>query len=420
MRFCELLLDPVHRNEILDVSLPRRTFLSVVPAGISAALLPACSAEGERSSTSADSGNRGSLSTPNSTGEGFTPNTDPPAIHQFFMPAEEAEHERTWMCWPSNEDIWGDGLEEVQNNIAEIARAIAAFEPVTMLVRPEEMEAVADLLGEEIELLEAPVDDLWARDTLPAFLITAPGDPRPGMAAGRVRFNGWGGKQTHDGDATLAELLATHLDIPLHDWGLVGEGGGFEVDGAGTVLAAESSWVNDNRNPGKTRDEIEAGLLSLLGADRMIWVDGLAGHDITDGHIDTLARFASETTIVVDAPAFPEEDNVWVDLAARTKELIEAAVTSDGEPYEVIEITQPGEPRGTSDGFLASYMNYYVCNGAVIAPEFGDEAADAAARELLAELFPDREVVQINIDGLAAGGGGIHCATQQQPKLRGE
>ena len=293
------------------------------------------------------------------------------------MPAEEAEHERTWMCWPSNEDIWGDGLEEVQNNIAEIARAIAAFEPVTMLVRPEEMEAGADLLGEEIELLEAPVDDLWARDTLPAFLITAPGDPQPGMAAGRVRFNGWGGKQTHDGDATLAELLATHLDIPLHDWGLVGEGGGFEVDGAGTVLAAESSWVNDNRNPGKTRDEIEAGLLSLLGADRMIWVDGLAGHDITDGHIDTLARFASETTIVVDAPAFPEEDNVWVDLAARTKELIEAAVTSDGEPYEVIEITQPGEPRGTSDGFLASYMNYYVCNGAVIAPEFGDEAADA-------------------------------------------
>lgn len=149
----------------------------------------------------------------------------------------------------------------------------------------------------------------------------------------------------------------------------------------------------------------------------MIWVDGLAGADITDGHIDTLARFVDETTIVVDRPAVDDPDDPWVTVAERTHEQITEATTADGAPYEVVEVVQPFDIRGEGAGFLATYMNYYVCNGAVIAPEFGDPEADDAARDVLAELFPGREIVLVDIDPLAAGGGGIHCATQQQPRI---
>jgi agmatine deiminase len=334
------------------------------------------------------------------------------------MPAEEDPHERTWMCWPSSTEVWGEDLRGVQDAIVEIALAIAEFEPVTMLARATEIDDLADIFGDAVELVEAPVDDLWARDTLPNFVVRARADGGSELAAAHATFNGWGGKQIHAGDTQLAALVAAHLGIELFDSGLVGEGGAVEVDGLGTVLAAESCWVNDNRNPGTSRDEIETAILAMLGGDRMIWVDGLAGADITDGHIDTLARFADPTTIVVDKPAFDDPADPWVAVAARTKELVSAALTADGQPYEVVEVVQPSAIRGEGDSFLATYMNYYVCNGAVIAPEFGDAAADDAAEALLKELFPDREIVMLDIDALAAGGGGIHCATQQQPKLR--
>ena len=333
------------------------------------------------------------------------------------MPAEEARHERTWMCWPSSEDVWGADLSGVQDAIVRVARAIVAFEPVTMLARADQVDLVQDRLGEDVEVVDATVDDLWARDTLPSFVVREGDDGTTELAAARVRFNGWGDKQVHDGDARLAARVAELLDIELIDSGIVGEGGGIEVDGAGTVLAAESSWVNDNRNPDLDRAEIEEALLAVLGAERMIWVDGLAGADITDGHIDTLARFADEATIVIDRPAVADPDDPWTEVADRTRDQVSAARTATGDPYEVVEVTQPAAPRGSGEAFLATYMNYYVCNGAVIAPRFGDDEADTAARKVLESLFPTRTIVQVDIDEIAAGGGGIHCATAQQPAI---
>lgn len=336
---------------------------------------------------------------------------------RWRMPAEEDPHERTWMCWPSSEEVWGSDLATVQDAIVGIAQAIARFEPVTMLARPEEIEALRDIFADEVELLEAPVDDLWARDTLPNFVRRTNGAGELELAAAHATFNGWGDKQIHAGDTQLAAIVAKQLGVQLLEFGLVGEGGAVEIDGLGTVLAAESCWVNDNRNPGKSRDEIEDSILEMLGADRMLWVDGLAGADITDGHIDTLARFANATTIVVDKPAFEDPTDPWATVAATTKALVSAATTADGQPYEIVEVVQPSDIRGGGDDFLSTYMNYYVCNGAVIAPQFGDAAADEAARAVLSELFPDRDIVMLNIDALAAGGGGIHCATQQQPTV---
>ena len=333
------------------------------------------------------------------------------------MPAEDARHERTWMCWPSSREVWGPDLSDVQDTIVEIALTIASFEPVSMLARPEEIGPIRSML-KGIEIVGAPVDDLWARDTLPNFLVRHRANAVFELAAGHARFNGWGGKQISKGDRQLAGLVAKRLGISLFDSGLVGEGGAVEVDGAGTVLASESCWVNPNRNPGKTRQQIEQALLSMLGAKRTVWVDGLAGRDITDGHIDTLARFVDPTTIIIDKPVVTDPSDPWVGVAARTSAQIWATRAASGERYRVVEISQPQTTRGTNDDFLATYMNYYVCNGGVIAPKFGDRMADEKARKVLKGLFPDRDVVLIDIDPLAAGGGGIHCATQQQPALK--
>jgi agmatine deiminase len=207
------------------------------------------------------------------------------------------------------------------------------------------------------------------------------------------------------------------LGVEVVDSGVVGEGGGLEIDGAGTVLAAESSWVNENRNPGRSRADIEAALLDLLGADRFLWVDGLAGKDITDDHIDSQARFADPATIVLDRAAAGAPDDLWTESAAQTRSKLSAATTRGGEPYKIVDMVQPENIRNDSADFLATYLNYYVCNGAVIAPSFGDQAADERARATLTELFPGRQVTQLDIDPVAAGGGGIHCATQQQPAL---
>lgn len=330
----------------------------------------------------------------------------------LYMPAEDEPHERTWMCWPSRRDVWGVELANVQATVSEIALAIAEFEPVTMLAPARQAGRIKNLVGGDVEVVAAPVDDLWARDTLPNFLIGTDDDS---LTAAHATFNGWGDKQVFDGDTQLAGIVADLLGIDLYDSGLFGEGGAIEVDGRGTVLAAASCWDNDNRNPGMDHPEIEEAILDMVGADRMIWVDGLAGHDITDGHIDTLARFVNETTILIDRPAFDLPEDPWDRVAARTRQQLEAAVDADGQPYVLTEFVQPADVRDPGDQFLSTYMNYYVCNGAVIAPEFGDQDADNAARDALGALFPGRKIVQLDIDSLAAGGGGIHCATQQQP-----
>ena len=385
----------------------RRSALKAAIAAPAGLWLAAC-ADSDEGSTAATSTSETTDSTapPDTTGSDIVP-------AGFFMPAEEERHEATWMCMPARRDVWGPDLPDVQATIAEIGLAIAEFEPVRMLVNPNDLDLAFDLVGNDIELIEAPVDDLWARDTLPLFLVSEDGQ----LAASRVRFNGWGGKQVHDGDTTLAGLVADIVGVDLYDSGLVGEGGGLEVDGAGTILAARSSWIIDNRNPGLDEATISDRLIDALGAERILWVDGIAGEDITDGHIDTLARFTDPATIIHEFPSYVEPGETWYDVAVDTADTIAGFTTLDGAPYELVQLRQPENIRGSGDEFLASYVNYYVCNDAVIVPEFGDAQADGLAAEQIGARYPGHEVVALNIDAVSAGGGGIHCATQQQPAI---
>lgn len=328
------------------------------------------------------------------------------------MPDEAEPHERTWMAFCVRERIWGRRLKPVvERNLAAIARAIARFEPVSVLVSPDDRARARDLMGAAVELVDCPLDDLWVRDTGPVFV----GDGAGARAGVDFNFNGWGGKQAHERDAGVAALVCARSGVQRLRSSLVLEGGGIEVDGQGTAIITESCVLNPNRNPGLSKARCEEELGALLGLEKIIWLPGIAGRDITDGHTDFYARFAGPAVVL----AGYEPDPAYFDHAVtrRHLEILRSATDARRRAVrvEVLEGPRTVRERYASDEFAAGYINFYVCNGGVIAPRFGDRNADRAARETLERVFPGREVVQLDIDGIAAGGGGIHCATQQEP-----
>ena len=333
----------------------------------------------------------------------------------FHMPLESDPHERTFMQWPARTSIYGsqNALDDVRSRIILIAQTVARFEPVVVLARPEQIEQAARALGPRIELWPIETDDLWCRDSGPTFVRSATGD----FAVSEINFNGWGGKQSHADDSRIARRVAGRLGLPVFDNGIVGEGGGIEFDGAGTALAHESSWVNPNRNK-QSKADIERLLLDALGGERVIWAPGVRGADITDYHIDALARFVKPGQVLIQLPHKADPNDPWSVSAFETYDILKTARDAQDRKLDIVVIPEPVDIRARSRDFVSSYVNYYVCNGGVVAAEFGDGKADADAKSILEKLYPGREVVSLNIDPIGEAGGGIHCSTQQQPKAK--
>ncbi|MFJ8165818.1 agmatine/peptidylarginine deiminase [Streptomyces sp. NPDC096136] len=328
------------------------------------------------------------------------------------VPADDVPHARTWMSWPSRKSVWGRQLAGVQEDIALIARTIAAFEPVVMCV-PDDYSAreARSLCGPQVEVTPAiPTDDLWMRDIAPVFRH----DGNGGLDALCLNFNGWGDKQVHTDDARVAERVARRRGLRLTYADLVGEGGAVECDGDGTLMATESSLVNKNRNRGMSRDEIGHALLDAYGADKMIWLPGIKGKDITDDHVDVTSRFVRPGVVMVQLPP-QDRDDVWARDAREQFAILSAAVDARGRRLQVIRVDGPDTVRSRSSAFVDSYLNFHLVNGGVITAQFGDRAKDEAARQALAAAFPGREVVQLDVDRLMGGGGGIHCSTMHEP-----
>jgi agmatine deiminase len=330
-----------------------------------------------------------------------------------YMPDEADPHERTWMAFGASEEIWGKKLlPEVQRNLANIALAIAKYEPVSMLVRKNDYAIAKKLMGETVTLHVTQLDDLWMRDTSTVFVLDEAGK----KAAVDFNFNGWGNKQVHAQDSQVAALVAKLANVNTIHTKLVLEGGGIEVDGYGTAIIAESCVLNANRNPGVSKKDFEDEIKSLLGLEKIIWIPGIKDRDITDGHTDFYARFASPGVVLVGYDA----DSESYDHAVTKKhiDILRAATDAQGRQLEVIVLKAPSKirPKFASNDFAAGYIGFYVCNDAVISQEFGDKRADLAAKKALKKAFPSRKIVQINVDGIASGGGSIHCTTQQEPK----
>jgi agmatine deiminase len=339
---------------------------------------------------------------------------------QYRMPDESAEHQRTWMAFIASEDIWAKRqVAEVQRNLALIASTIARYEPVSMLVRPEDREIAQRLLIAHeaqqfpITLIDSSLNDLWIRDTGPCFVQDSSGK----KYAVDFNFNGWGEKQAYSKDAEVAAFIAEQSQVPLISSLLTLEGGCFELDGEGTAIMTESCIINDNRNPGLSKAVIEQELKSLLGLEKIIWLKGIKDKDITDGHTDFYARFVRPGMVVVSQDT--DVDSYDYQITRDNIEVLSQATDAQGSSFELVILETPWDitsKYGIKD-FAAGYVGYYLCNGAVIMQKFGDVATDSAARKQLQLAFPDRVIEQIAVDGIASGGGSIHCATQQEPKV---
>ncbi len=335
------------------------------------------------------------------------------------MPDEAAPHLRTWMSLATSSDIWGSSeLAKVQSDLMLIANTISKYEPVSMLVQTRDL-ARAQLLRAAlptqafaITFVTASLDDLWMRDTSCVFLED---ETTPSLkAAVTFNFNGWGNKQTHANDAKVAAFVAQSTGTTLVTSSLVLEGGGIEVDGEGTAIIAESCVLNNNRNPGVTKAAFETTIKAQLGLDKVIWIPGIAGKDITDGHTDFYARFGAPGTVLVGYDPDPASYDHAVTLANKAA-LVAAATDAKGRNLNIVTLSAPSTTRSTAADFAAGYIGFYACNGAIIAQQFGDAAADLAAKTKLQTAFPTRVIEQLNVDNIAAGGGSIHCTTQQQP-----
>lgn len=328
------------------------------------------------------------------------------------MPGEFAEHERTLICWPTRDEIYpGPLLAEARAAHAELARAIARFEPVTMIARPDHADDAAEHCGAGVDIVPLPIDDSWFRDTGPIYVIDGSGD----RVAIDFTFNSWGEKfAPWFDDAAVTRRWADHAGHERRTVDMVFEGGSISTDGDGSFVTTTQCLMHPNRNPSMSQRDIEDVLFTTLGAEAVLWLPhGLALDDDTDGHVDNVACFARPGTLVVQGCDDADEaDHLRMDVNRR---VADGWIDARDRPTDVIDV--PVLPFVERDGrrVTVPYLNYYVGNGFVVVPVCGHSADDDMIA-IIADQYPGRETFGLDIGGiLAIGGGGIHCITQQIP-----
>ncbi|WP_172597131.1 agmatine deiminase family protein [Legionella spiritensis] len=329
----------------------------------------------------------------------------------FMMPPEWHPHAGCWMAWPCHLQTWQSiGLDRARNAYARVARAIAQYEPVTMLVNPGDENSAAVLCRDRIRLLTLPINDSWTRDTGPTFLLNKDNQ----LAGVDWIHNAWGGNyddcalDNQIAAAIVNETRATHYKAPL-----VMEGGSFHVDGEGTVLTTRECLLNPNRNPQLNQQAIEQHLHDYLGTEKVIWLNkGLVG-DETDGHIDEIATFIGPGQVLCLVTDDQKDANY--EILRDNLETLRNATDAKGRRLQVFTVEQPPATWRDGERLTLSYINFYLANQGIVMPAFGHDTCDKAAFTLFSRLFPRHHITQIDALDVFAGGGGIHCITQQQP-----
>ncbi|GGJ04520.1 agmatine deiminase [Halopseudomonas pertucinogena] len=358
-----------------------------------------------------------------------------PRADGYAMPAEWAPHSQTWMIWPERPDNWRLGGQPAQVAFAEVAKAIASFEPVTVGVSAAQYARANQLLDHPaIRVVELSSDDAWVRDTGPTFVTNGQG----GLRGVDWVFNAWGGLNgglysSWDRDDQVADKILGLERCPRYRTeGFVLEGGAIHVDGEGTLITTEECLLNPNRNPHLQRHEIEQMLRDYLGVDCIIWLPEGLYNDETDGHVDNFCCFVRPGEVLLAWTDDPEDPNYSRCQAALA--VLEQAVDAQGRSLTVHRMPIPGpihaseeecagvepaagsQPRDPSIRLAGSYINFLIVNGGIIAPSF-DDPQDDTARQTLEGLFPERRVVMVPGREILLGGGNIHCITQQQPAV---
>lgn len=352
------------------------------------------------------------------------------------MPAEWNPHKGTWVAWPHNQETWPENLDAAREEFRALIQAITEHEFVYVCLNDEQMSARFSewLLNDEHSgrtvVVRVPTNDAWARDYAPTFVVTqgkANGPRRPApswfpaanhrLGAVSWHYNAWGGKYPpYDLDQQVAYRISEETGTTFIDSSLCLEGGAIEVNDEGVLLTTRSCLLNPNRNPDLNCQQVEAELKLRLGVGQIVWLpgDAIIGDD-TDGHIDQLARFVNDQTIV-HAWTEMEHDPQRVLLKANL-DALKAGLSEFGLDYELIPLLLPAEPvRRGQQRLPASYCNFLITNGSVIVPQFGDRN-DSQALAILGQFFPCRQTIGLASNQLSVGLGSFHCLTQQMPDV---
>ncbi len=341
----------------------------------------------------------------------------------YVFPPEWHRHHGTWISWPRPEGIsFPDRYHQSIEDVIGVIAAITRFEPVHLNVANGNYRRIVSgmLRARKIPLRrvvfhEIATNECWTRDHGPAFVVRT----RRGRTEGAIvdwGYNAWGGKYPpFDADDEVPTRVAEALGLPVFKPGIVMEGGAVDFNGAGTVMTTTSCLLNENRNPGLSKSRIERYLKEYYGQSHVVWLgDGIEGDD-TDGHIDDLARFVDERTIVIGMEDDTRDPNYRVLRANRR--LLDRARDQAGRPFEIVELPMPRPVAWQGTRLPATYMNFLFVNGGLLVPTFGQPARDRKALAMLQRLMPRRKVVGVDCRALIWGLGAIHCLTQQQPEF---
>jgi len=354
-----------------------------------------------------------------------------PAADGFYMPAEFSPHAGCWLLWPERPDNWREAARPAQLVLAQVAQAIAQFEPVTVGVSSAHYSNARTMLSERVRVVEMAHDDCWMRDVGPSCVVNGRGAVR-GVD---WHFNAWGGLNggvyfPWDQDELVARKVLEIERLERYRAPLVNEGGAVHVDGEGTALVTEECLLNPNRNPGFERGDVERQLQAYLGVQRVIWLGKGVVNDETDGHIDELACFVRPGHVCLtwterrgDAQ-YAISNDAW--------ERLNDARDARGRRLKVTRLPMPGplymsareargiiaregtKPRLAGERLAGSYVNFYIANGGIVMPLLDARTDRLAARRIRA-LFPGRRVLGVPAREILLGGGNIHCITQQIP-----
>lgn len=338
------------------------------------------------------------------------------------MPAEWERHEATWLAWPHNEETWPGKVREIEEVYLQMIEALTPYEKVHLLVNDEEERqkvsnrfSAQKISEKNVVYFLVPTVDTWVRDYGPSFVLKKEADKKTAVAI-KWLFNAWGGKyESLAHDNGVGDELKKLLPLAFLDPGIILEGGSIDANGEGTCLVTEQCLLNPNRNPHLSRTEIEETLSHYLGFTHFIWLgEGIEGDD-TDGHIDDIARFVNPTTVVAAIEENPNDPNEA--LLRENWRRLEEARDPMGRKLTLIPIPMPDRVEASWGRLPASYLNFYIANGVVLVPIFGQKK-DRVALEILKDLFPQRKVIGIRSEILVMGLGAIHCVTHEQPEAK--
>lgn len=324
-------------------------------------------------------------------------------------PGEFEPHAKTWMAWPHRQDLYGPRLADMQRAYADVAKAIAQFEPVSMVAHPEHTKSARTLLGDGIEIVALPIDDCWIRDSGPTFLKRADG----GLAGVSWRFNAWGRKhEPFDADDALAGRVLAYEEAEMFRSFLHCEGGSLACDGDGTLIVTETSLLHPNRNPGLSKAWVEQELLRMLDVEKVVWLPGDPLDLETDGHVDGMCCFVRPGVVMFEYN--PDPADLHGRILADNLAALKSQTDARGRSFEVIPIPEAYDVEAASEVFARSYINFALANGGVVMPTFGRPSGEEA-KAAVAKAFPDRRIVTVDVGAVVPAGGAIHCITQEQP-----